>query len=238
MEASEKEMIVDRVAWGDVHKMVELVHATAKREGLGNDLAEGVARAAKKWGDPSIAMEVKGQAMSGYDPRGLKGMGVVFATSNRGACHLRGYSFTSEIGGIPYRTAALEWRGKGKVVKILQDIHAVSDSLDICKFATFSENMDNFAAQYAAVTGVPMDADRLLEIGERVSNLERYYNNLCGIGEGSDYIPERFVKEASASGSSTGQVCEIQEMLEEYYAERGWKNGVAPEEKLKALGII
>ncbi len=238
MEASEKELIVERVPWGDARKMVELVHKTALREGLGNTLAEGVARAAKAFGDPSIGMEVKGQAMSGYDPRGLKGMGVVFATSNRGACHLRGYSFTSEIGGIPYRTVALDWQGKGKVVKILQDIHAVSDSLDICKFATFSENMDHFAAQYSAVTGVPMDADGLLRIGERISNLERYYNNLCGIGEGSDYLPERFLKEPSKSGSSVGHICELPQMLEEYYAERGWRNGVVPEEKLRELEII
>ncbi len=238
MEASEKELIVDRIAWGDVHRMVELVCATALREGLGNTLAEGTERAAKAFGDPSIAMTVKGQAMAGYDPRGLKGMGVVFSTSNRGACHLRGYSFTSEIGGIPYRTPALEWQGKGKVVKILQDIHAVSDSLDICKFATFAQSMDNFAAQYAAVTGIPMDAGTLLETGERITNLERYYNNLCGIGEGADTLPERFVKEPSTSGSSTGQVCELDQMLEEYYAERGWKNGVVPDEKLKAMGII
>lgn len=238
MEASEKELIVERVPWGDAHKMVELVHKTALRQGLGNTLAEGVARAAKAFGDPSIGMEVKGQAMSGYDPRGLKGMGVVFATSNRGACHLRGYSFTSEIGGIPYRTVALDWQGKGKVVKILQDIHAVSDSLDICKFATFSENMEHFASQYAAVTGVPMDAEGLLKIGERISNLERYYNNLCGIGEGSDYLPERFLREPAKSGSSAGHICELPQMLEEYYAERGWRNGVVPEEKLKALGIL
>jgi aldehyde:ferredoxin oxidoreductase len=88
------------------------------------------------------------------------------------------------------------------------------------------------------MTGVEADVDFLLKVGERVYNLERYYNNLAGFGEGSDYLPERFLKEPSTGPGSEGQVCELAEMLEEYYEKRGWENGVVPESKLKELDII
>jgi aldehyde:ferredoxin oxidoreductase len=238
MEASEKELIRERVGWGDVDKMVELVHMIAKREGIGDTLAEGTERAAKAFGDPSIAMTVKGQAIPAYDPRGLKGMGLGYATSNRGACHLRGYTPASEIVGVPEKTDPLAWQGKGKLLKLFQDFQALSDSLGVCKFSTFAENPDHYAAQYSAMVGVPMDADAILTIGERIYNLERHYNNLAGIGEGADTLPARFLTEPSQSPPSQGHVCELDQMLEEYYAERGWVNGVVPEEKLKALQII
>jgi aldehyde:ferredoxin oxidoreductase len=238
MEASEKELIRERVNWGDVDKMVELIHKTAKREGIGDTLANGIEPAAKAFGDPSIAMSVKGQSIPAYDPRGLKGMGLAYATSNRGACHLRGYTTASEIVGVPEKTDPLAWRGKGKLLKLFQDFQALSDSLGVCKFSTFAENPDHYAAQYAAVVGLPMDADAILTIGERIYNLERHYNNLAGFGEGADVLPARFLNEPSQSPASKGHVCELNEMLEEYYEARGWVKGVVPEAKLKALGII
>jgi len=238
MEASEKELIRERVSWGDADKMVELVHKIAKREGIGDTLAEGTERAARAFGDPAMAMTVKGQAIPAYDPRGLKGMGLGYATSNRGACHVRGYTPASEVVGVPEKTDPLAWQGKGKLLKLFQDSHAVSDSFDICKFSSFAESADQYAAQYSAIVGVPMDGESLLTIGERIYNLERYYNNLAGIGEGADTLPARFLTEPSQSPASQGQLCELDQMLEEYYAERGWVNGVVPEEKLKALQII
>jgi aldehyde:ferredoxin oxidoreductase len=238
MEASEKELIRERVDWGDADKMAELVHKIAKREGIGDTLAEGTERAAKAFGDPSIAMTVKGQAIPAYDPRGLKGMGLGYATSNRGACHVRGYTPASEVVGVPEKTDPLAWEGKGKLLKLLQDFHAVSDSFDICKFSSFAENPDHYAAQYSAMVGLPMDADSLLTTGERIYNLERHYNNLAGFGEGADTLPARFLTEPSQSPPSQGHVCELDQMLQEYYEARGWVNGVVPEEKLKALQII
>ncbi len=237
MEASEKEIIFERLDWGDTDAMVELVRKTATRSGLGATLAEGAARAAVEFGEPDIAMAVKGQGIAAYDPRWLKGMGLGLATSNRGACHLRGYTFASEVAGIPYPTNPQAWEGKGDVLKYLQDLHAVSDSLDICKFSVFAESIDDYVAQYSSVVGVPMDAEQLLTIGERIYNLERHYNNLAGLGEGSDTLPERFLTEPSSGGGSEGQICELESMLEEYYAARGWVNGVVPQEKLEALGI-
>jgi aldehyde:ferredoxin oxidoreductase len=238
MEASERELITERVPWGDIDKMVELVHKTGRRQGIGDTLAEGTARAAAKFGDPGMAMTVKGQAIPAYDPRGMKGMGLGYATSNRGACHLRGYSPASEVLGVGMKTDPLAWQGKGALLKLLQDLHAVSDSFDLCKFSAFAENADHYAAQYSAVVGIPMNSAELLKIGERIYNLERYYNNLAGIGEGSDTLPERFLKEPSTATGSKGHVCELDLMLKEYYALRGWVNGVVPEAKLKELAII
>lgn len=224
--------------WGDYFKMLELIAKTAKRDGIGEVLAGGTERTAKYFGHPEIAMTVKGQGIPAYDPRGLKGMGIGYATSNRGACHVTGYTPASELGLIPLKTDPLEWKGKGELAKLLQDIHAFSDSLDLCKFSAFAEGTDEYAAQYAAITGVPFTGDDVLKVGERIYNLERYYNNMVGFREGSDYLPKRFTQEASEAPGSKGQVCELDQMLEEYYTLRGWKNGVVPEEKLIELGIL
>jgi len=183
-------------------------------------------------------MTVKGQSIPAYDPRGLKGLGLGYATSNRGACHLRGYSPASELGLISLKTDPLAWKGKGELMKLLQDLHAFSDSLDLCKFSAFAEGAEEYAQQYSTMVGVPFTVDDVLKAGERIYNLERYYNNLVGFREGSDYLPDRFLKERSTMGGSKGHVCELPEMLEEYYAARGWVNGVVPEAKLKELQIV
>jgi aldehyde:ferredoxin oxidoreductase len=132
----------------------------------------------------------------------------------------------------------LAWKGKGELAAIFQNVHAVTDCLDVCKFATFAESMDTFAAQYTAYTGIEMTGGDLVKAGERVYNLERYYNNLAGFREGSDTLPERFLKEPSQQKGSKGHICELPEMLEEYYKARGWVNGVVPESKLKELEIL
>lgn len=239
MELSEKGFTngQEKVAWGDAEAMVELTRKLAHREGVGDILAEGTARVAEHFGHPEIGMTVKGQAIPAYDPRGLKGMGIAYATSNRGACHLRGYTPASELGLIEPKTDPLAWKGKGELTKVLQDVLAFSDSLDLCKFSAFAEGPQEYADQYAAITGVPFTVENVLETGERIYNLERYYNNLAGFGEGSDYLPKRFLEEPSTMPGSEGHVCELPEMLDEYYQARGWQNGVVPQTKLQALGI-
>jgi aldehyde:ferredoxin oxidoreductase len=228
--------------WGDPMGMTEAARKIAFREGIGDVLANGANATAKHFGHPEIAMTAKGQGIPAYDPRGIKGMGLGYATSNRGACHLRGYTPAAEVVGNVLGPSTvsdpLAWKGKGEMNFIFQNVHAVSDCLDVCKFATFAESLDSFAAQYEAITGVPCDAGHLLKVGERVYNLERYYNNLNGFGEGSDTLPDRFTKEASTMPGSLGQVCELDDMLAEYYEKRGWVNGVVPEAKLKELEII
>lgn len=230
-----------KLDWGDTHGMVEIARKIALREGVGDKLAEGPANAAKAWGHPEIAMSVKGQSIPAYDPRGLKGMGIAYATSNRGACHLRAYTPASELGVMPFgtlKTDPLAWEGKGELTMIFQNVHAVSDSMDMCKFSAFAEGMDEYTAQFNGVTGLDYSVEEMLLCGERIYNLERYYNNLAGFREGSDYLPKRFTTEPSTMPGSEGHVCELDQMLEEYYAKRGWEDGVVPEAKLKELGIL
>ncbi len=224
--------------WGDKVRQTEIIKKIALREGFYERLGLGAAGFAKELGHEELAMSVKGQAIPAYDPRGLKGMGIAYATSNRGACHLRAYTPASEVLGVPYKTDPIEWKGKGELTKLFQDLSGFTDSLDVCKFAQFAEGPEEFAEQFSAYTGMEVTAEDVLKIGERIYNLERYYNNLAGWGEGSDYLPKRFLEEPSDAGGSKGQVTELDRMLEEYYAARGWKNGVVPEEKLKELGIL
>lgn len=229
------------LAWGDTMAMVEMARKIAMREGIGNVMADGAEATARYFGHPELAMTVKGQGVPAYDPRGLKGMGIAYATSNRGACHLRAYTPAAELGVMPFgslKVDPLAWKGKGELVKIFQDVHAFSDSLDLCKFSAFAESAEEYAAQYAAMVGVECTPEDVLKIGERIYNLERYYNNLAGFREGSDYLPARFTQEPSTMPGSEGHVCELDEMLAEYYAARGWVNGVVPESKLRELGII
>ena len=237
MEATESEFVSGGgLAWSDGEAMVETVDRIAAREGIGDVLAGGTLRACESWGHPEIAMVVKGQAVAAYDPRGIKGEGIGYATSNRGACHLRGYTPASELLGIPIKTDPLEWRGKGDLLKIFQDLHAFSDSLDLCKFSAFSQGAEEYAAQYAAIVGRELTADEVMQTGERIYNLERYFNNLNGFDGKDDSLPERFLK-VPGTGAAAGSVCELDEMKVEYYAARGWDDGVVPEEKLRELGI-
>jgi aldehyde:ferredoxin oxidoreductase len=242
MEATQKEYIEEEgLAWGNAEGMSETIRKIALRQGIGDKLAEGAARAAAAFGHPEIAMAVKGMAIPAYDPRGLKGMGIGYATSNRGACHLRAYTPAVELDLMPFhrlKQDPLEWQGKGKLARIFQDTYAVTDSLDVCKFSTFGEGMDEFTPQFNAMTGLDYTVDDLLKCGERIYNLERHYNNLNGFREGSDTLPKRFLEEPSTVPGSKGQVCELDKMLEEYYQDRGWVNGVVPESKLKELEII
>ncbi len=244
MEASEKGYTngEGKLEWGDPDGMTEAARMVAFRDGLGDVMAEGADATAKHFGHPELAMTCKGQGVPAYDPRGIKGMGLGYATSNRGACHLRGYTPAAEVVGNvlgPSEVAdPLEWKGKGEMVIIFQNVHTMTDCLDVCKFATFAESLDSFAQQYEVMTGVSSSPEHLLKVGERVYNLERHYNNLAGFGEGSDTLPDRFTKEPSTMGGSKGHVCELDDMLVEYYDKRGWVNGVVPESKLKELEII
>jgi len=243
MEATERGWAPDGggLAWGDTAAMVSLTDAIGRCEGEGALLAEGTALAAEALGHPEIAMAVKGQAVPAYDPRGLKGMGLGYATSNRGACHLRAYVAAAELGVAPGEGEPLdplEWKGKGQLVKTFQDLHAFSDSLDFCKFSAFAEGADHYARQYATAMGIAFGPDDVMMAGERIYNLERHYNNLAGFGAGSDTLPARFTQEPSSELGSKGHVSELDAMLAEYYAARGWRDGVVPEAKLRELGIV
>ena len=232
----------DGLAWGAAQSMVELARKVAFREGVGDILAEGTGKAAEKLGHPELGMAVKGQGIPAYDPRGIKGMGLGYATSNRGACHLRGYTPAAEVVGNVLGPSEvvdpLAWEGKAGLVITFQHVHTMTDCLDLCKFSTFAESLDAYAAQLSTMTGMACTADDLLKLGERVYNLERYYNNMAGFGGDDDTLPRRFLEESSPAGGSKGHVCELDKMLPEYYDLRGWVNGLVPVAKLKELEIL
>ena len=132
----------------------------------------------------------------------------------------------------------MEWKGKGELVGIFQNVYGFTDSIDVCKFGTFAIPLDVYAGLYSGMTGVELDAGGLLKIGERIYNLERYYNNLNGFREGSDTLPKRFLEEPG-TGAASESVCELDEMLEEYYETRGWdpKTGIPTKETLEKLKL-
>ncbi|WP_266078508.1 aldehyde ferredoxin oxidoreductase family protein [Haladaptatus caseinilyticus] len=242
MEATEEGRLDDGLEWGDVETMVDMIDRVAHREDeLADLLAEGAARAATELGDEEMALDVKGQTMAAYDPRAMKGMAIGYATSNRGACHLRGYTPAAELLGIPEKVDPAAWEGKGELCATFQDMHAVSDSFDICKFNAFAEGVEEYVLQYNGMTGLDVSEDELMESGERIYNLERYYNNLVGFDGDDDDLPVRFVEghpdAIPGEGGSEGQLAELDEMKEEYYNVRGWEDGVVPDEKLDELGI-
>ncbi|PSP86319.1 aldehyde ferredoxin oxidoreductase [Halobacteriales archaeon QS_1_68_17] len=228
--------------WGNADEMIDMIEETAHRGGyLGDLLAGGADHIGEELDAHDSSLAVKGQTIPAYDPRGLKGMGIGYATSNRGACHLRGYTPAAEILGIPEKADPTEWEGKGELCMVFQDLHAISDSFDICKFNAFAEGIEEYVKQYNGMTGRDVTEDELMEAGERVYNLERYYNNLVGFDGDDDSLPGRFVEghedAIPGQGGIEGELCELEKMKEEYYEARGWVDGVVPDEKLDELGI-
>ncbi|MFD1589407.1 aldehyde ferredoxin oxidoreductase family protein [Halorientalis brevis] len=230
------------IEWGDAEAIIDMIEKIGHRETeLADHMAEGQEHLASEFGDMTNTLTVKNQAIAAYDPRCMKGMGIGYATSNRGACHLRGYTPAAEILGIPEKADPYEWEGKGEICALFQDLHAISDSFDICKFNAFAEGIEEYVLQYNGMTGRDVSEDELMQAGERVYNLERYYNNLVGFDGDDDTLPNRFVEgdehAIPGQGGSEGELCELDEMKEEYYEVRGWVDGVVPDEKLDELGI-
>ena len=238
-EASERGLIKDSIRWGDADAFIELTRKIAYREGeLGDLLAEGGAAVAEKLNAPDISMSVKGLSIPAYDPRGLKGMGLTYATSNRGACHLRAYAVASEVFGIPYKTDPLSYDGKVDLIIAFERLFAVIDSLTICKFSSFAMTKDDYAALYSSLTGLEISPDDLDRIGERIWTQERYFNQLHGFSRKDDSLPNRFFEEASSKGEVYDRGT-FERMLDEYYEKHRYNSdGTIPEETLRELGII
>ncbi|WP_277555052.1 aldehyde ferredoxin oxidoreductase family protein [Halobaculum limi] len=242
MEMSEEGKLDDldeQLDWGDTERMIDLITETAHRDGeLADALAEGANGLIERFDAADNSLAVKGQTIPAYDPRCMKGMGIAYATSNRGACHLRAYTPSAEILGFPQKVDPYAWEGKGELTATFQDMHAISDSFDICKFNAFAEGIEEYVLQYNGMTGRDVSEEELLEAGERVYTLERYYNNLNGFDGSDDSLPERFLEGGiPGQGASEGEYCELPEMKAEYYEVRGWVDGVVPDEKLDELGI-
>ena len=224
--------------FGSAQALTQLAELTAKGQGFGKQIAMGSKRLCDKYGHPEISMTVKGQEFPAYDPRGIQGMGLGYATANRGACHLRAYTVSSEILGIPEKTDPLVTEGKPALVKAFQDATAAVDSSGLCVFTTFAWTLGDIAPQIATACEGEWTMDSLIETGERIWNLERKFNMDAGLTGADDNLPKRLLKDAAKTGPAKGRVSDLGQMLPEYYQLRGWTpDGVPEEETLQRLGL-
>jgi aldehyde:ferredoxin oxidoreductase len=224
--------------FGSAEALVTCVELTGKGEGFGKELGLGSARLTAKHGHPELSMASKGQEFPAYDGRGIQGIGLAYATSNRGGCHLRGYTISAEIFGIPEKFDPLTTVGKAGLVKAFQDATAAVDSSGLCVFTTFAWTLNDIAPQVDAAIDGGWTPERMVEMGERIWNMERQFNNRAGFTAKDDSLPPRFLKEAAKTGPAKGLVSGLEVMLPEYYSLRGWtKDGVPTNETVSRLGL-
>jgi aldehyde:ferredoxin oxidoreductase len=233
-----KEQIGLEAPFGSAQALVELVRMTAAGDGFGKDIGLGSKRLCAKYGRPELSMSVKGQEFPAYDSRGIQGMGLTYATSNRGACHLRSYTVASEVLGIPVKTDPLVTDGKPELVKAFQDATAVFDASGLCIFTSFAWTLADVQPQIAAACEGDWSMDKLAVVGERIWNLEKQFNLKAGLTKKDDDLPPRLKNEPAKTGPAKGLVNGIDKMLPEYYSVRGWDSeGVPKAETLQRLGL-
>lgn len=237
-----------RLGFGNAEALVDLVAKMARREGFGDKLAEGSYRLAEGYGHPELSMTVKKQELPNYDPRGVKGQGLAFATNNRGADHCRAEVNCSEI----FETTMLGYwgpdkaidrfglEGKVEMTKHYQDYCAWAyDSLGYCYFLLMDTPEQDIIDILEATTGQDFGGlEEMNRRGERIFNLERVFNLRAGMSARDDSLPRRFIDEPMPEGASQGQVFEQDQLLPPYYKHRGWtEDGVPTADKLAELGL-
>jgi aldehyde:ferredoxin oxidoreductase len=217
--------------FGSTGALVRAAELTGLGQGFGRDLGLGARRLCDKYKRPEFSMTVKGQEFPGYDPRAMQGMALAYATSNRGACHLKASPFTDDF-------ARVETAGKARIVKDSQDVVAAIDSTGLCLFTRNAWEVADYASQLEPALGGGWTPERLIETGERIWNLERRFNLDAGLTAKDDTLPRRVLKEAAKSGAGKGHVAELSAMLPEYYRLRGWDaDGRPTKNTLKRLGL-
>jgi len=239
-----KDDIGKPLRFGDADTMIEMVQKMAYREGFGNALAEGSYRLAEKYGHPEIAVTTRKQEFPGYDPRGAQGMGLLYATSNKGASHMEGDVVYEELFGVPVKEDLLTTEGKGELVARFQDAFALIDASGLCVFLAlrymFSKERMILPTRLSQLmkltTGADYSPQDVLTAAERVYNLERMF--LLQAGSTEDTLPPRMLNEPLPDGPAKGHVNRLAEMLPEFYKVRGWdENGVPTQAKLAELGL-
>lgn len=217
--------------FGNAEALTVMAEKTGKYEGFGQVLGLGSKLMCEKYGHPELSMSVKGQEFAGYDSRALQGMGLGYATSNRGACHMKHDVFAQDM-------EDQTGKGKAKPVKDSQDKVAMIDSTGLCLFTTAGWGVEHYQRQVDAACEGEWSVERLLESGERTWNLERKFNLSAGFTAKDDTLPPRLLRDPAPSGTAKGKVSELPKMLPEYYRERGWTpDGVPSNETLARLGL-
>jgi len=227
--------------WGNADAMVEVVRLTGAGEGFGKKLGLGSYRLADSYGHPELSMTVKKQEMPAYDGRAIQGVGLNYATSNRGGCHMRGYTIETEVLGNPVFGPKVDQHtidGKPQICINWQNLTAALDATGACQFTTFGIAATELAAMLSALTGIEYSVDDFLKCGDRIWNLERQFNLKAGLTAKDDTLPSRLLKEPIKTGASKGMVNRLPEMLPDYYRLRGWdENGVPTPARLQELGL-
>jgi aldehyde:ferredoxin oxidoreductase len=223
IEAARRKKIDDTIDYGDADRVAELLHRIARREGIGDVLAEGIVHASKVWGLEDLAVHVKGLEPAGYDPRTLKGMGLAYATSDRGACHLRTTFFRPELSGIiPPGTV----KGKAEMLVDYEDRLNLSDALILCRFYRDLYPWEELEKVIHLVTGKRFSKEVLQKSASRIADMTRVFNIREGLKPEHDRLPQRLHREPLPSGQHLSED-ELQYMIDEYYRLRGWdQNGV------------
>ena len=207
------------------------------KNALAKLMADGSYRLCDHYGVPELSMSVKKQEIPAYDARAIQGIGITYATSNRGGCHVRGYMISPEVLGLPEQLDRTTVEGKAEWAKIFQDLTAVIDAMGMCLFSSFALGAPEYAALLNAGTGTNYDVNGLLEVGDRIYNLERMFNKAAGMKPEDDRLPKRIGEEKIVNGPSEGMQSEIKLTLPQYYEARGWKEAFPTEETLKRLGL-
>ena len=233
-----KEQIGIEAPFGSAKALAFLTEETIYGRGFGKEIGQGSRRLTAKYGHPDLSMTSKSQEFPAYDGRGIQGIGLAYATSNRGGCHLRGYTIASEVLGIPVKTDPLAHEGKPELVKAFQDATAAFDSSGLCIFTTFAWGLADLAPQLQAAIGEQYTAEELEKIGERIWNMERDFNNRAGFTSKDDSLPKRLLTEAAKTGPAKGKVSMLPQMLPKYYEVRGWNaDGTLKPETRQRLGL-
>lgn len=237
MELTEKGIKDFGITFGDVNTYLKVPEMIAKKQGIGAELALGTRELAKRYGGADFAMQVKGLEFPGYEPRGSWGMGLAYATSDRGACHMRAWPVAQEAYGDvdPFTV-----EGKAAMVIELQNYNAVKFSSIICDF--WALDLEVLGQVLNAVTGETFTVEELNQIGERVVSIGRLFNQREGFTAKDDTLPNRIFRDALKSGATAGKKIpkeDFDRMLAQYYTLRGWsENGTISQEKLEELQLI
>lgn len=237
MELSEKSLLKDyRISWGDAEGYLKLIYDVAYRRGIGELLAEGVARAAKRLNAEEYAVHIKQLEIPAYDPRGVPGMALAYATADRGGDHLRAWTVAAEV------SSRLALEDLVNLTKYLQDRNAALWTLVACDNIPSNsirppDEMIKIYISMLNTLGFNYDEESFLKLGERIYNLSRLFNVREGVSRKDDSLPPRFHEPREDTGWVITKE-DFNKMLNIYYEKRGWSpEGIPLKETLERLGL-